>query len=138
MYVRFQGQVPNRGTRSKQGIFQLAFDLCDEPETPLWAVNELTRHLDWLKANLKEPDVLVQDENYRAICWFKSAAHEPMQHVWALKAMLEEFGYYIDVITSSAPGIVIYEDGHQIVAKPFRKTRRKRAATVDSDAPAGL
>ncbi len=121
MYVRFQGQVPNKGTNTMLGIFQLAFYLRDHFETPVWASSELTRHLNWLKANLKEPDVLSDDANFRAISWFKTDSKEPMQHIWAMKALLEEFGYFIDVITSMAPGIVIYEDDWQVVAKPFRK-----------------
>jgi hypothetical protein len=40
--------------------------------------------------------------------------------VWALKAFMEELDVFIDVLTTREPGTVIYEDGHQIVAKPLR------------------
>ena len=132
MYVRFQGRVPNEGTSSKLGIFQLAIELRDRVDTPSWVHRELQLHLSWLSANLKSPDILDKDEHFRAICWFKSLASEPLQHVWAMKALLDEFGYVVDVITSRAPGIVIYEDDWQVVAKPFRKTTRNAKGSSDA------
>jgi len=120
MYLRFQGQKPNTGTASKLGIIQLAFELRDRPDLPAYADRELRRNLAWLKMHLKSPSVLRDDEHYRAIAWFKPEAHEPLKRIWALKAVLEEFGYAIDMIKSSDPGRIIYEDGWQVIAKPGR------------------
>jgi hypothetical protein len=121
MLVRFQGKLPNLGTASKLGIFQLAYELRDKVDTPDYVYNELQRNLMWLKVNLKSPGILDKDENYRAISWFKDGARKPLQHVWAIKAFLEEFGYPIDVVKTLNPGRVIYEDGWQVVAKPYRR-----------------
>jgi len=38
--------------------------------------------------------------------------------VRAIKAILEEAGYHIEQIETRDPGVVIYEDGWQVVAKP--------------------
>lgn len=130
MYVRFEGQVPNVGARSRLGIFLLAGELRDHPETPSWVHDEVQAHLGWLNANLHVPDVLMLNDNMTAICWFKSGAHEPMKRVRALKALLEEFGYTIDVITSSTPGTIVYEDDWQVAAKPVRRVRRRRVLPV--------
>jgi len=35
--------------------------------------------------------------------------------------ILREYGVVIDQISTEKPGYVVYEDGWQIVAKPFRK-----------------
>ena len=51
-----------------------------------------------------------------------------IDRVWTLKAFLEELDVFIDVITTRDPGIVVYEDGHQIVAKPRRKNSSEQAA----------
>ncbi len=120
MYLRFQGVLPNPGTASKLGIFQLAFQLRDQHELPAYAHAELQRNLEWLKVHLDAPDILDLDEHFRAICWFKPEAHEPLARIWPIKFVLDDFGYRIDLIKASDPGCVIYEDGWQIAAKPRR------------------
>ena len=121
MYLRFQGRVPNLGTASKLGIFQLAFELRDRIDLPDYAFKELERNLSWLKANLKSPEILDYAGHHRAISWFKDCAKEPLERIWSIKAILEDFGYPIDLIKTDKPGGLIYEDGWQIVAKPRRR-----------------
>ncbi len=121
MYLRFQGRVPNLGTASKLGIFQLAFELRDRFDAPDYVTRIMAEHLSWLKLNLKSPKVLDDDDNARAICWFKSAAQEPLAHIWPMKAMLEDYGYSIDVLKTRDPGRIIYEDDWQVAAKPRRR-----------------
>lgn len=126
MHLRFQGQAPNIGTSSRLGIFQLAFELRDRFDLPDYAFDTLNHHLLWLKANLKSPAELERDESIRAISWFKDSAEEPLRHIWSIKAVLEEFGYHIEIIKSRDPGVVIYQDEWQVVAKPRRKRSVKR------------
>jgi hypothetical protein len=130
MYLRFQGHKPNLGTASRLGIFQLAFELRDRHDLPDYVYDELQLQLNWLKKNLTSPNVLDRDSNYRAICWFKTNAREPLKRIWAIKAILNEFGYHIDVIKTKHPGIVIYEDGWQVVAKPPRKSSKSSDPSV--------
>jgi len=44
-----------------------------------------------------------------------------IDRVWSLKAFMEEQDVFIDVITTRTPGIIIYEDGHQVVAKAWKR-----------------
>jgi hypothetical protein len=126
MYLRFQGRVPNLGTASNLGIFQLAFQLRDRPDVPVYAQNEIIRHLEWMEVHLHAPKVLEHWQSYRAICWFKPAAREPLDHIWSMKAILEDFGTVIDLIKTEQPGLVIYEDGWQVAAKPWRRAQAAR------------
>lgn len=121
MYLRFQGAKPNLGTSSKLGIFQLAFELRDQPDLPAYAYDELQANLKWLQMHLKSPGILKDEDNQRAVSWFKPDASEPLRRIWAIKAVLEEFGYHINMIKSDDVGSVIYQDGWQVVAKPRRK-----------------
>lgn len=121
MFMRFQGYKPNPESASMLGIFQLAFELRDRTDLPDYAYQELKKHIDWLRMHLESPAILKEDEHFRAISWFRSDAEAPLEHIWAIKAVLEEFGYHIDLIKTKDPGIVIYEDGWQVVAKPKRK-----------------
>ena len=103
-----------------QGVFQAAFDLRDNSKLEAHEEAELSECLDWLKMHLKAPDCLKDPENYRALSWFKPEAHKPMQYVWRMVQILEEHNVLIEVHKTNDPGIVIYEDGWQIVAKPRR------------------
>ena len=119
-YVRFESQITNAGTASRLGVFQLAFLVRDAVDTMPSARDEIVRNLEWLKVHLHSPEILRDPQHYRAICWFKDTAREPMKRIWAIKPFLENHGYWIDVVTSRNPGNLLYEDGWQIVATPWR------------------
>ena len=121
MYIRFQGQKQNETSASKLGIFQLAFELRDEGDIPRYVLTELIEHIQWLRANLDSPEILENEEHHRAISWFCPTAHEPISRVRAMAAILNEYGYHIEQVQARDPGIVIYEDEYQVVAKPRRK-----------------
>lgn len=118
MYLRFQGLRLNETSGSRLGLFQLAFELRDEGNLPPYLHEQLVLHLEWLKEHLKSPKELKEREHHRAISWFKPRAKKPLEHVRAIKAVLEDAGYYIEQVETQDPGIVIYEDGWQVVAKP--------------------
>ncbi len=89
MLMRFQGNIPDAGTSSKLGIFQLAFRLQDQNDLPEYVFLELERHMNWLKMHLKSPAILDCDEHFRAIAWFKPEAKESLQRIWQIKVLLE-------------------------------------------------
>ena len=117
-FIRFQSLQPCEGTRNKLGIFQTAFAVRDHFETSRHDAREIERQLNWLKQHLHSPQILVRPENFRAICWFKSTAREPMKRIWAIRPFLEAYGHWIEIITCWDPGLIIYEDGWQVAAKP--------------------
>lgn len=122
-YVRFESQIPCEGTNTRLGLFQVAFQVCRAPETAAYDSDEISRNIGWLKLHLNSPKELEDRKNFRAICWFKATAREPMQRIWAIKPYLESYGYWIDVVTTRDPGQIIYEDGWQVAAKPWRGAR---------------
>ena len=121
MYIRFQGQRQNISASSKLGIFQLAYEMRDEGILPEYAESELLKNIDWLKMHLKSPKILGEEGNYRAISWFHPRAKEPLKRIRAIKVILEEYGCNIEQVKTKDPGIILYEDGFQVIAKPDRK-----------------
>ncbi len=119
-YVRFQGRQLIEGCSSKVGIFQLAYELKYAAQTTMHHDKELRKNLTWLETHLAEPTILERAEHYRAICWFKDTAHEPLKRIWSIKLLLEEYGVWVDCVKTASPGNVIYQDGWQIAAKPRR------------------
>ncbi len=146
MFVRFQGLRRNDGSATRLGVFQLAFELRDRFDLPDYALAQLQIHLGWLRLHLKSPEILDEDEHHRAICWFDSRAAKPIAHVRGLKAVLDDWGYPIEMVKTRDPGIIIYRDGWQVVAKPRRSRPAGRHPAIgvqwkrgksDSNAEAG-
>lgn len=102
-----------------QGIFQAAYRLRNDWQTPEHDREELRNLLDWFADCLPAPDVLDDPRNRRAICWFKSESWECIRNVWAMVRILEENGVIVRKIKTGYPGHVLYEDPDQIVATPF-------------------
>ncbi len=129
MYIRFQGQKQSDSSSSKLGIFQLAFELRDEGDLPNYLHEILVHDIEWLLKHLQSPKVLEKDEHHRAISWFHPQAREPIERARSIAAILNEHGYHIEQIQTADPGLVIYEDEHQVVAKPRRGRARSRGCT---------
>jgi len=123
-YVRFQDVLPNLGVASKLGIFQLAYQLKHSPEASRYDDYDLRLHLDWLETHRTALEILYRYENYRTICWFKDSARAPLKRIWAIKRLLEEYGYWVDRVKTENPELIIYQDGWQIAAKPSRNRVR--------------
>lgn len=120
-YIRFQTRVQDDDSHRPSGVFVAVYDLRDASEVAPYHMEELERHLSWLKMHLKSPPCLKDEGNERALSWFHPRAKEPIRRVRAMVEILREYGVVIDQVTTERPGYVVYEDGWQIVAKPFRK-----------------
>jgi len=96
-------------------------DLRENDEVAPYHMEELERHVGWMRMHLKSPSCLKEDGNERALSWFHPRAKEPIRRIRIMVEILREYGVVIDQITTNNPGHVVYEDGWQIVAKPPRK-----------------
>lgn len=120
-YVRFQGLEKTDGISSRRGIFQLAYSLKNSALIAEYDDLSLRKNLGWLEMHLNAPSVLRDTKSKRAICWFKDGALEPIKRIRSIQAILTEYDIWIDQTTTSTPGYILYEDGWQIVARPFRR-----------------
>lgn len=130
MYLRFQTLIPDKNSGRPTGILVVAHQLRDSNEISTADESWLRDYLLYFNQHLKIPACLKAPENRRAISWFKEGS-KIIDRVWTLKAFLEELDVFIEVISTRDPGVLIYEDGHQIVAKPRRKQDATAAPTAD-------
>ncbi len=122
MFVRFTTQETDSQSNSLQGIFIAIHNLRRENRLEPHEDEIAWRNLQWLAMHLKAPKILEEPEHYRAISWFKDTAREPIKRIRELIPILESHDIHIQMKTTDEPGIVIYEDGWQIAAKPRRGT----------------
>ncbi|MEM6551825.1 MAG: hypothetical protein AAF750_06835 [Planctomycetota bacterium] len=124
-YVRFVIGQRDDMSHVAQGVFQAAYTLRDSNRLEPYELQQLEDDLAWLKMHLKSPDVLNDPGTERAICWFHPRAAKPIARVRSLARVLGEYGHRVHMLTTERPGRVIYEDGWQVVAYPYRDQRRE-------------
>lgn len=120
-FVRFQGSVENRrGVRP--GVFALVNGLLHdglltEPEAAF------TRHTNqWYDTYLPDPGVLApwvydRDLHPRAAAWFKLGEHPFFEPVPQYLRILDARGIGHEMVMTTDPGSVLYEDPFQVVAQ---------------------
>jgi hypothetical protein len=125
-YVRFQAVDLNRhGIRP--GVFALvnglAFDgkLTDAQErfrrdTNAWYTRSYTNPADVV------PDLYSHQTSPGAISWFKVTAVHLLERVEGYLELLRAHAVDYEVVCSTQPGRIIYEDADQIVAVPWDAT----------------
>ena len=121
MYIRFASKKINSESNSPEGVFYSIWKLLDKDVLSEYELDIVDKCFDWLGMHFKAPACLSDPENRRAICWFKDSATEPMKRIWPIVQVLEDHGIYIEKIKTSDPGVIIYESGWQVAAKPYRR-----------------
>lgn len=116
--VRFTTLARDADSGHTSGILVAAHTLRDEGDISVEEHAELRLVLAWFTEHLPIPHVLGDIEHRRAISWFKPTASQAIHKMWQLKLVLEAHGYHVNVLHTRDPGIVVYEDDWQVVAKP--------------------
>lgn len=121
MYVRFVILRKDQESHQPLGVLQAAFELRDSGKLEPHEIEWLESELAWLRMHLKSPSCLREPGNHRAISWFHPRAERPIEKIRSIGALLGEHGFHVEMVKSNDPGVVIYEDGWQVVAKPYRR-----------------
>ncbi len=120
MYLRFVVKKRGAVSGSRLGVVHAASELQE--------ANQLEEHEDqvirdsfaWLNKNLPIPTRVEAPGRRRAISWFKDDAEEPIAQMWSIVWILREHGVRVDVVKTSNPGRILYEDQWQVFALPLR------------------
>jgi hypothetical protein len=127
-YIRFQSAEPH-GDGRRPGVFGLINGLSRAGR--LTPEQEEFRRVNnaWYEANFPNPstsDPSVYDHaaNPGAMAWFKDSAHTFLERVEGYLDILCAYGVQCDrLVSHHLPGVIIYEDDHQIVVVPPNASR---------------
>jgi len=115
--------------RSRQGFFQAAGELVDDPLSDRYSVDQVDALRLWFCDNLEVPTRFTRrkfawhyEKDSRGLSWFKPTATRHIAKAFELKSVLDEYGYAIDVLKENRIGYILYEDEYQVVAEPFAET----------------
>jgi hypothetical protein len=112
--------MPDVSSGRSLGILVAAHDLRDSNRVSVADETWLRTHLGYFNMHLKIPPCLKDPANRRALSWFRSGS-KMIDRVWDLKALMEEYDIFIEVVSSLNPGRIVYQDGHQVVAIPHSR-----------------
>ncbi|CCH35311.1 hypothetical protein ABZ816_11955 [Actinosynnema sp. NPDC047251] len=121
-YVRFQATTPNaRGLYP--GVFGLVNRLAREGRlTPgqdeFRRVNNAWYDAAYLTPTTVDPTVYDLDLHPGAVAWFKSSAQHLISRVDGYLTVLAAHGVGCERVTTDDPGVIVYEDDEQVIAKP--------------------
>jgi hypothetical protein len=123
MFVRFTTLAIDPDSGHAGGILVAAHELRDAGDLTVDEHSDLRTVLSWFNEYLFVPATLGAKEHRRAISWFKPAASEAIRRMWHLKELLDLHGVHVEVLRTSDPGTVVYEDDWQVIAKPYKGQR---------------
>jgi hypothetical protein len=125
IFIRFTVERRDERSGSEEGLFTVAYRELSSPGLADYEREWLEELLAWFKKKVKIPGAILRDDvNRRAICWFRESSKEVVSKAFELAVFLRERGYQVEPHRTEVPGILVYEDGHQVAAKPLRKNRR--------------
>lgn len=129
MYLRFVQHARDPDTGLRTGLFVAAYRLANNNTHDLSIQARCHVLLDWFEANLTTPDRFNRTTSKgewrrvtHGLSWFKPTAQEHVGKAHELRGLLAEADIMTEVLRTSRPGYIIYEDAFQIVSEPFADT----------------
>jgi len=126
MFIRFAINKLDEDSNKRQGIFVALGELSDRGEL-LEYEEEIYKNIkSWFIKNLNVPTSLSKSKKpnakFTTISWYKDTATEHISRMYELVSLLEAHDIHVNVMRTEKPGYVVYEDDHQVSAKPTNDT----------------
>jgi hypothetical protein len=129
MFLRFVISETDTESHQALGVFQAIFRLRDKGSLTEYEEAHLEQVRNWFNRSLEKPlrFTNAKPPYYRkrqnGISWFKDSAHEHISKIREITAILQSYGVPVQMIKTTRPGYIVYEDEFQIVAVPFSKSK---------------
>lgn len=124
MFLRFAISKQDCVSRQPAGVFMAAWELRHSGRLSDPEEDHLIDVLCWFGSHLKVPRRFSVRgiSGDKAICWFKPTAQIHVEKMWEIVWVLEHHDVGVQMLTTSRPGYIAYEDEAQVAAVPFRDT----------------
>lgn len=119
-YLRFVAGIESEGARNQNGIFTELQILKDKNQLFDYQIDFLEDIFKYFNDNLPIPPYSRKNIPKDAIAWFKDSAKVFISKMWDLVAILEENEVSTRVLKTDKPGMILYEDEFQVLAKSKR------------------
>jgi hypothetical protein len=113
-YYRIQADYLSQFTGKPIGIFGAVFGLIKRGIASEEDVATYEKVLAWFEANLRDPEFYEQGNPIQGITWFKESAKHMLGELRPLTDILDKHRVAYELVETSSPGAIIYQDEHQI------------------------
>lgn len=126
MLVRFVTPKIDPRSGRRQGLFAAARDLRESGRLSAGDEARLDAIRERFSINLSVPNRFSLSARAhakeQAISWFKDTSQDCISRMRDYASVLDDYDVLTEMIRTLRPGIVVYEDDHQVVAYPFADT----------------
>jgi hypothetical protein len=126
VFIRFVIKHLDADSGRRQGLFQAAKKLKASADLTASDGKHLEALSSWFNRHLEAPTRLsLSSRPHRkaqAISWFKGSATVHISKMREFQTVLERNGIAVEILTTTRPGYIVYEDRFQVAAYPFADT----------------
>jgi hypothetical protein len=107
----------------------LGHDLRGSGEMNVADAEQLLGHLDRIQQEVPIPTRFARRRNgyhkeTHGVSWAKAESTEFVRHLYAIADIVRRYDASVDIVRTTRPGHVVYEDDWQVVAEPFHGKSR--------------
>ncbi len=124
--IRFVIKDLSETSGYREGFFQEAYRLRRAYALLPEDHRQLDDLLKWFGKNLDEPKRFNSSKSKgwwrrdtRGICWFKVKSIEHVSKAQQMASLMRRNGIEVFELRTARPGVLVFEDPHQVVAEPF-------------------
>lgn len=127
MYIRFVIHANDESSGRRQGLFHAMETLQDAGTLYAYEQEQYDAIYNWFRHNLQKPSSFSRSSSPAAkdvaLSWFKGTAKDHIAKMHEVAFILHSHGVEVEVLRTSRPGYIVYEDEYQVAAEPFKETR---------------
>jgi hypothetical protein len=116
-YIRFIVQSDHPSQTRCTGIVASLRLLGESGHLPSYYVQSSEEIFDRINRNLPCPPFSKNQWSADCVCWFKATATEWISMFREIVAILEDSDFRVATLTTDRPGMIVYEDEFQVVAR---------------------
>lgn len=117
MYLRFVVGIDNESAHRQDGLFTEINRLKNDDLLMDYQNKLVEDTFKCFNDNLPVPPYKRKKMSKEAVAWFKDSTTEYIDRMLDLVAILRENNIHVRILKTEKPGMIIYEDEHQVVAK---------------------
>lgn len=117
MYLRFVAGIDSESATKQNGLFTEIQCLRDDKLLLDYQYDLVKEVFEYFNKNLPVPPYKKKSISKNGVAWFKDSATSFISRMWDLVAILEQNEVNVRIIKTEKPGMILYEDHFQVVAK---------------------
>jgi len=126
MFIRFVIADLDADSGRRQGLFQAGEALIANGRMNPFDEECLERTYRWFKLHLPVPTRFAVSRRphakAQALSWLRDSATEHIDRIREYQRVLETYGIQVEMLQTTRPGYIVFEDEYQVAAYPFADT----------------